>query len=119
MIQHVSFIIADVKRSKHFYIHTLGLEEDTTRPSMGFDGYWVKINEDQQIHLLNVDNPDSSIRPEHGGRDRHVAFLVSNLSDIKEHLKKNEISYSVSKSGRTALFCRDPDGNTLELMEST
>jgi hypothetical protein len=27
------------------------------------------------------------------------------------------VSYTASKSGRAALFCRDPDANTLEFVE--
>jgi glyoxylase I family protein len=57
-------------------------------------------------------------RPEHGGRDRHVAFLVSGLEAIRQRLEAAEVAYTVSRSGRAALFVRDPDGNGLELVES-
>ncbi len=117
MIQHVSFIIADIDVSKYFYLNILQLEEDLSRPDLDFDGFWVKINAEQLIHLLLVDNPDPIKRPNRGGRDRHIAFKVSHLSDIKQRLKEYNVSYTESSSGRSALFCRDPDGNTLELME--
>ncbi|MCK5661979.1 MAG: glyoxalase, partial [Thiotrichaceae bacterium] len=71
-----------------------------------------------QIHLLELPNPDSGAnRPEHGGRDRHVAFQVSDLSIIIQRLQAADIAYSKSKSGREALFCRDYDGNAIELLE--
>lgn len=64
--------------------------------------------------------PDPEIgllRPQHGGRDRHVALEVDNLAELVVRLDTAGISYTRSKSGRTALLCRDPDGNALEFIE--
>ncbi|MCF6188885.1 MAG: VOC family protein [Cocleimonas sp.] len=116
-IHHASMIISNLVKSKHFYHEILGLAIDDSRPDLSFDGLWLNINENQQIHLLLVDNPDPFERPLHGGRDRHTAFRVKELSLIQMRLDKYEVSYTLSKSGRKALFCRDPDGNTLEIME--
>ncbi len=115
-IHHVSFIISDLKAAKDFYCKALGLQIDIARPELSFEGLWLIINQDQQIHLLLLNNPDSVTRPEHGGRDRHAAFKVRNFPVIKARLDEHKIPYTVSKSGRQALFCRDPDGNTLELI---
>jgi len=116
-IHHASFVISNIERAKVFYHDILGLPINVNRPELSFDGLWLDINEYQQIHLLVVDNPDSLERPTHGGRDRHTAFRVKDLSIIQAHLDDNDIAYTLSKSGRNALFCRDPDGNTLEIME--
>ncbi|MGZ5028729.1 MAG: VOC family protein, partial [Methylobacter sp.] len=51
------------------------------------------------------------------GRDRHVALSVPDLEPVREELDKNGIAYTLSKSGRKALFCRDPDGNALEILQ--
>ena len=116
-ITHVSFIVKDLDRALHFYCNILGLSVKDSRPSMPFHGAWLTINQTQEIHLLELENPDPTTnRPEHGGRDRHAAFFVNNFDDLKEHLDKNEMSYTVSYSGRAALFVRDYDGNTLELI---
>ena len=116
-IHHASFIISDVERAKYFYHDILGLPISNARPDLSFDGLWLDIHDHQQIHLLLVDNPDPLKRPSHGGRDRHTAFRVKKLSLIQAHLDEHDIAYTISQSGRQALFCRDPDGNTLELME--
>ena len=116
-IHHASMIISDLAQSKRFYHEILGLDIDESRPDLSFKGLWLNINENQQIHLLLVDNPDPLERPLHGGRDRHTAFRVKQLSLIQTHLDKYGIAYTLSKSGRKALFCRDPDGNTLEIMQ--
>jgi glyoxylase I family protein len=46
-----------------------------------------------------------------------VALQVSDLEQIIRRLQAADISYSKSKSGRKALFCRDFDGNAIELVE--
>lgn len=116
-IHHASYIVADIERAKFFYHNIIGLEIDDSRPNFSFDGLWLNINDSQQIHLLCIENPDSTERPEHGGRDRHTAYRVKDLSLIQMHLDQHKIAYTISQSGRQALFCRDPDGNTLEIME--
>lgn len=115
---HISMVVADTKTSVGFYQDILGLELCDDRPSLGFPGAWFTVG-DQQIHLLEVDNPDSvDNRPEHGGRDRHLALSVDNLSDIEHLLLSKSIHFTKSKSGRQALFFRDPDGNGLELIQA-
>jgi glyoxylase I family protein len=118
-IHHVSFIVSDLQRSLAFYEDMLGLERDLSRPDMGFTGAWLKVGANDQIHLLQLPNPDPVTgRPEHGGRDRHAAFSVTHLDNLKQLLVKKGIAHTMSKSGRAALFFRDPDGNALELIEA-
>lgn len=115
-LHHVSLIVADTQKSLKFYTDILGLKQ-TERPPLDFPGAWFQLG-DQQIHILQLDNPDPTTgRPKHGGRDRHVAFTASNLEAVKETLEQAGIFYSMSKSGRRALFCRDPDGNGIEIIE--
>ncbi len=118
-LHHVSLLVADTARSLEFYGGLLGLEVDPARPDLGFPGAWLKIGS-RQIHLLELPNPDPVLgRPEHGGRDRHTALLVSDLRRLAERLERAGVGYRMSRSGRAALFCRDPDGNTLELIEAS
>ncbi len=118
-ILHASFLVTDLSKSLAFYQDTLGLELDPARPDLGYPGAWLKAGE-QQIHLMQLPNPDPMIdRPEHGGRDRHVAFEVNDIGELKQVFDSKGISYTVSKSGRRALFCRDPDANALEFVETS
>jgi len=117
-IQHVSFIVADTSVALGFYTGVLGLEIDSQRPDLGYPGAWLQLHEEQQIHLLELANPDPvSGRREHGGRDRHTAFHINDLSSVQDALTRAGLSFTLSKSGRKALFCRDPDGNALEFIE--
>ncbi len=89
------------------------------RPDLGFPGAWININQHQQIHLLEVPNPDPiTNRPQHGGRDRHTAIGIKSIELLIARLEQQNIEYNLSRSGRQALFCRDPDGNTLEFIQT-
>jgi glyoxylase I family protein len=117
-IQHVSVIVADTNRALTFYRDVLGLPVDPQRPDLGYPGAWLTIGA-QQLHLLEVPNPDPVIgRPAHGGRDRHCALTLRDLDGLRRRLDTAGIPYTLSKSGRRALFCRDPDGNALEFIEA-
>jgi glyoxylase I family protein len=116
-IHHVSLIVADTGRALAFYCDVLGLAPDPARPDLGYPGAWLRVG-GQQIHLLELPNPDPvEGRPAHGGRDRHLALAVSDLDALAQRLDGAGIAYTLSRSGRRALFCRDADANALELVE--
>ena len=116
-IHHASLIVADTDRALRFYCKVLGLEVDTGRPDLSFGGAWLKVGS-RGIHLLELPNPDPlDGRPAHGGRDRHLAMTVTDLDGLADRLDQAGVPYTMSRSGRRALFCRDPDANALEFVE--
>jgi glyoxylase I family protein len=117
-ILHASFLIDDLEKARTFYEGVLGLQLDPNRPKMSFEGVWYNVAVNQQIHLLVLPNPEVGLqRPAHGGRDRHVALAVSGIVQLIARLDQAGVGYTLSQSGRRALFCRDPDGNPLEFVE--
>ncbi len=116
-LHHTSVLVADTERGLEFYTGVLGLQQ-LKRPDLPYSGAWLFVSEFQQIHLLELPNPDPMTgRPEHGGRDRHLAMIVPDLDIMKAKLDQAHAIYTLSKSGRQALFCRDPDNNAVELIE--
>ena len=108
-IAHASFLVADVARSLEFYCGVLDIHLNEHRLNA----------EGQQLHLMQLPNPDSKDgRPEHGGKDKHIALVVDDLAALAERLEAAGVTFSRSKSGRAAFFCRDPDGNALEFAEN-
>jgi len=117
-ITHASVLVADLDISLRFYRDVLGMALDNTRPDLDYPGAWLHAGE-QQVHLLQLPNPDPRDgRPAHGGRDRHIAFDVTDVQALRTALDQAGIDYTLSRSGRNALFCRDPDGNALEFVQA-
>ena len=81
-ILHATFLSADLERSRVFYEGLLGLSPSQERPDLGYPGVWYELGANQQIHLMLLPNPEAGLqRPQHGGRDRHVALAVSDLEE--------------------------------------
>ncbi|KAI3991967.1 hypothetical protein MKX01_012912 [Papaver californicum] len=96
-----------------------GLEINEARPNdkLPYKGVWLWVGS-EMIHLMELPNPDPLTgRPEHGGRDRHTCIAVRDVSKLKVVFDKAGIPYTLSKSGRPAIFARDPDANALEFTQ--
>lgn len=122
-IPHVAVLVKSKAAAMKYYTETLLM---TPSPPLG-----VRTGE-TFIHLLELPNPDpisvdpaynmsapppgyvANGRPVHAGRDRHVAITLHSLEPLKASLERNNIPYTMSYSGRQALFCRDEDGNGWE-----
>ncbi|KAL8488104.1 hypothetical protein ACS0TY_024403 [Phlomoides rotata] len=96
-----------------------GLTINEARPhdKLPYRGAWLWVGS-EMIHLMELPNPDPFTgRPEHGGRDRHTCIAIRDVSKLKDILDKAGIPYTLSRSGRPAIFTRDPDTNALEFTE--
>lgn len=117
-LHHAGLLVSDLDRARVFYEAVLGLKVYPNRPDLPYPGEWYDLGNGQQLHLMQLPNPDAaSVRPAHGGRDRHIALAVRNMAALKSRLDAAGVRYTASQSGRAALFCRDPDANTLEFVE--
>jgi len=113
---HVSLIVSDLEQAEKFYGGLLGLQRDD-RPELGFHGIFYRLHGGQQLHVMQLDNPyDGCVLPAHGGRDRHVAFAVDDIAQMAARLAAAGVAITRSRSGRQAIFCRDADGNAIELV---
>ena len=113
---HASILVQDVAVARAFYEEVLGLKPSVNRPDMSFPGVWYEFGA-QQIHLIGLGQDPQAINHEHGGRDRHIALSIDDIDALKTRLDAVGKTYTLSRSGRRALFCRDPDGNALEFVE--
>jgi glyoxylase I family protein len=115
-LAHASVLVADTGCALSFYRDVLGMRVLPQRPDLGYPGAWLAVGA-QQIHLLELPSVDPvDGRPAHGGRDRHTAIHVQDLAPLRAALDKAGVHYTMSRSGRAALFCRDPDVNALEFI---
>ncbi|KAL0015006.1 hypothetical protein SO802_002075 [Lithocarpus litseifolius] len=118
-VHHVGILCENLERSIDFYQNILGLEINEARPDdkLPYRGAWLWVGS-EMIHLMELPNPDPLTgRPEHGGRDRHTCIAIRDVSKLKAILDKAGIPYTLSRSGRPAIFTRDPDANALEFTQ--
>ncbi len=116
-IHHASLLVEDLPRALGFYRDLLGLAEDAARPATGFAGAWLQLG-GQQIHLILSPSLLPAPPGGHAGRDRHLALAVADLDSLLGRLEAAGVPCTPSRSGRRALFCRDPEGNALEFVEA-
>lgn len=112
---HSALLISNIEKSQHFYSTVLGLSKIDRK--LKFPGIWYQVG-NFQIHLILTATliPDA-VDDEKLGRNRHLAFSVTNLEAAKEQLIAHNCAVQMSASGRSALFTQDPDGNIIELSE--
>ena len=120
-VHHVAVIVRDLAVSMEFYRDFLGLPVNPDRPNdkLPYDGAWLMMGP-EMVHLMELPNPDptdAEFRPAHGGKDRHFCVGVKDLAPLTEALEARGVPFTASRSGRPAIFFRDPDCNTLEVVE--
>lgn len=117
-LHHASLLVGNLQTSRKFYEGILGLLPSDKRPKLAVDGVWYELG-NAQIHLIHTAHASSQSSSElHAGRDKHIALRVVDIAALKLALEAAAIPFTMSRSGRRALFCRDPDGNGLEFVES-
>ena len=112
---HTALLVSDLEKAEHFYGQILKLPK--AERSRNFPGTWYQVG-NFQIHLIVSSEiiPDL-VNLEKLGRNRHLAFAVSDLDAAKTQLLANNCQIQMSASGRAALFTQDPDGNIIELSQ--
>ena len=111
--------MSDLDRALAFYTDTLGLSLNPARPDakLPYRGAWLWIGR-EMVHLMELPSPDPTEgRPTHGGRDGHFCVGVKDVKALAERLKAAGVPFTLSASGRPAIFFRDPDANVLECAE--
>ncbi|MBX3442417.1 MAG: DUF1805 domain-containing protein [Planctomyces sp.] len=121
-IDHVTFVVADLDRSRTFYRDVLGMDE-VPRPAFSFPGLWFQAG-GTQIHLI-LEHPETgpaAVRiPDECkiSRTRHVAFEVDDAAFAVRRLAELGVPIVAGPQqrpdGPTQMYVQDPDGNLIEL----
>ncbi len=141
-IRHVGIVVRDLEKSLEFYSGVLGLEiyrrlteegpfMDELTGIKGVKLEWVKliIPKGGLIELLQYhSHPDTATlsrpnpSPSNALGCSHAALTVTNLDELYSKIKakgyttKSPPLLYPNKAGKI-LYCHDPDGNILELIE--
>ena len=110
-IDHVSVVITNVERSRHFYRDVLGLKEIAKPRTFGFVVLWFDLG-NQQLHLLRKDRPDT-ISP------RHFALRVADAAAARAYFQSRGVPTQETTPipGADRFFIADPDGNRIEIIQ--
>ena len=127
-LDHVSFLVKDVERSRRFYSQVLGLRE-LARPSNASPlGAWLTNDKHSfEVHLIGeaeagrVAQTHARYRRDEMARGygTHAAFEVDDLEEAQRHLKSHNVTIVGGPrprgDGVMQLYVCDPDGYMVEL----
>jgi catechol 2,3-dioxygenase-like lactoylglutathione lyase family enzyme len=110
-IDHVSVIITDVDKSRHFYRDLLGLKEIPKPRTFDFVAIWFDLG-NMHVHLLQKEKADT-ISP------RHFALRVANAQAARAHFRAHGVAINETTliPGADRFFIHDPDGNRIEIIQ--
>ena len=121
-IHHAAIIVSDYKKSRKFYVETLGFQiiRENYRPSRGDYKLDLKL-EGCELELFSASgNPPRPSYPEACGL-RHLAFRVDDVDAAIAELREKGIETEPVRvdefTGKRMTFFQDPDGLPLELHE--
>ena len=110
-IHHVSLVVTDLERSRHFYAQVLGLREIPRTTTFDFVVVWYDLGT-QHVHLVPRETGDAP-------SPRHFALQVENAAAARDHFAKFGVPTRETTPipGCDRFFVHDPDGNLIEIMQ--
>lgn len=122
-IHHIAIICSDYQKSKYFYTEILGLKviQEVYREQRLSYKLDLAVHDQYVIELFSFPNPPQRVsRPEAAGL-RHLAFAVTDLDAVIEHLKTFNIAAEPIRideyTGKRFTFIADPDELPIEFYE--
>ena len=122
-IDHVTLVVRDLERSRHFYCDILGMVP-ADRPAFNFDGLWFQAGNTQVHVILEIEGCASpgypNVTPEtKAGLAHHFAFEVDDAHEAAEELQQRDILIMGGPSRRPdgciQIWFYDPDGHVVEV----
>lgn len=115
-VDHISFAVADLEASLHFYREILGLEV-IPRPDFGIPGAWLRTGT-SQVHLIARPEGHEAVQPgdEFTPLANHQAFAVADYQKAIDHLKSHGLDVMETSPEQGQLWVQDPDGNVIEFL---
>jgi catechol 2,3-dioxygenase-like lactoylglutathione lyase family enzyme len=118
----IGVIVSDIKASLHFYQNLLGLEFVGTMPlwfgtmhRLRFGESDFKLIEPKEVPPVGASGLEKQLG------FRYVTFVIENLSQLCDDLKKNGLEFTVPereiRPGVRIAMVKDPDGNIVEFVE--
>ena len=117
-IAHAAFYVSDMAKARAFYEGFLGYQSPFSIPRKNPLEHlvWIKINDRQSIELF----PGSEVSPE-ADRLYHIAVETDDAEGMRLYLQSKGVAVppktGIGKIGNKNYFVKDPNGNTVEIVE--
>ena len=117
-ISHAAFYVTDMAKARAFYEGFLGYQSPFSIPRKDPQEQlvWIKINDRQSVELF----PGSEVTPE-TDRLYHIAIETDDAEGMRRYLQSKGVAVppktGIGKIGNKNYFVKDPNGNTVEIVE--
>ncbi|MDP3071191.1 MAG: VOC family protein [Opitutaceae bacterium] len=117
-ISHAAFYVSDMAKARAFYEDFLGFQSPFSIPRKDPKEQlvWIKINDRQSVELF----PGSEVSPE-ADRLYHIAIETDDAEGMRVYLQSKGVAVppktAIGKIGNKNYFVKDPNGNTVEIVE--
>lgn len=115
-ISHAAFFVSDMAKARSFYEGFLGFESPFVLPRKSGELVWIKINDRQTVELF----PGSEVDPD-ADRLYHIAIETDDAEAMRVYLKSRGVTVPertpIGKVGNANYFIKDPNGNTVEIVQ--
>jgi catechol 2,3-dioxygenase-like lactoylglutathione lyase family enzyme len=125
-INHVSLLVSNNERARHFFLDVLGLQQHKSIPVWFIAGSCT-------LHVIEIPDAPLAVFPPPYDVVRHVALQVDNLNELflrllTASLKPYQVDIQMRKKlltdpnddlsyGTGTIFVADPDGNLFEFVQ--
>lgn len=117
-ISHAAFYVSDMAKARAVYEGFLGYQSPFSIPRKDprEQLVWIKINDRQSVELF----PGSEVTPE-TDRLYHIAIETDDAEGMRRYLQSKGVAVppktGIGKIGNKNYFVKDPNGNTVEIVE--
>jgi lactoylglutathione lyase len=117
-ISHAAFYVTDMAKARAFYEDFLGFQSPFSIPRKDPKEQlvWIKINDRQTVELF----PGSEVSPD-TDRLYHIALETDDAEGMRLYLQSKGVTVppktAIGKIGNKNYFVKDPNGNTVEIVE--
>jgi catechol 2,3-dioxygenase-like lactoylglutathione lyase family enzyme len=117
-LSHAAFYVNDLAKARAFYKDFLGFAEPFSRPRKNGEVVWIKINDHQTVELFY----DPEIARD-ADRLYHIAVETDDTEAMRAYLQSKGVEVpaatAVDQIGNRNFFIKDPNGNTVEIVQYT
>jgi glyoxylase I family protein len=126
-LHHIGFVVADIDRTREFYVDILGFEEIRRPTDFIFHGAYFRLG-NAEIHVVREKtagrllshSPSWEVDELQTGLVHHVAIMVDSFVPYLDALQRRGMSrvggFRVRDDFVEQVYIADPDGNVIELL---